>query len=55
MDSETKMIEIVQSLVQVVDELAEGKDLSEWARNGLERAKQDVGGLQSRSDAEALE
>jgi len=54
MDSETKMIEIVQSLVRVVDELAEGKDLSEWAREGLEGANRDAGGLQSRSDAEAL-
>jgi hypothetical protein len=55
MDSETKMIEIVKTLVQVVGELAEDKDLSEFARADLERAKQDVSGLQSRSDAEALE
>lgn len=55
MDAEKKTIEIVQSLIQVVDELSENADLSASGRRALDRAKSEAWSLQSQSDAEALE
>jgi hypothetical protein len=54
MDSEKKMVEIVKSLVDVVGELAEDANLSERTQEGLDRAKREVIGLQTREDEEAF-